>query len=221
MLVSGAGSAGLAAGLALAMAGLRTACIDPAPLEPPAGESTRTVALLPTSVALLHSLGTWDRLRADAQPITEFRFREAGSRAEAACVRAAEIGARALSWNMLDASLHSALGAAAARTALLQRIQPGRILSLSRRNDCVFALLEDGRRMRARMVVAADGRHSPTRESAGIRIRQWNRGRRAIAFLASSRHAQAHVCTEIHGRQQTAALVPLPDGRAGVVWRDS
>lgn len=217
-LVAGAGSAGLSIALAFARAGLRTICVDPVPRGATAIEAGRSVALLPESRAFLQSLGVWERIGSAAHPIAEFRFAEAGSRRTPVRFQAADIGAEALAWNVPNSALREAIDAEAAETALLERIQPARIRTLSRRRDGVFALLEDGRRIRAQLVVAADGRQSPTREGAGIRIRQWSHGRQAIAFVAASRRAVAGVCREFHGEGQTAALVPLQGDRVAVVW---
>lgn len=218
VLVAGAGSAGLSIALALARAGLRTICVDPAPRGATAVEAGRSVALLPESRAFLQSLGVWERIGGAAHPIAEFRFAEAGSRRTPVRFQAADIGAEALAWNVPNAALRDAIDAEAGEAALLERIQPARILALSRRRDGVFAILDDGRRIRARLAVAADGRQSPTREGAGIRIRQWSHGRQAIAFIAASGRTEAGVCREYHGKGQTAALVPLQGNRVAVVW---
>ena len=218
VLVTGAGAAGLAASLALARSGLRITCIDPAPRESSAHDSDRSIALLPASVKFLRSLDVWSRIEGQAQPITEFRFAEAGTRHISARFHAVDVGAEALAWNVPNAALREGMDAAASATASLDRMQPSRVIALSRREEAVLALLDDGRRIRARLIVAADGRQSSTRESAGIDVRCWSHGRRVVTFLATSRTAEAGVCTEVHGEGQTAALVPLPEGNLAVVW---
>ncbi len=217
VLVTGAGHTGLAAALALAQVGLRSVCVDPSAGEPP-GESIRSVALMPDSVELLRSLGIWNRIEAHAQPITEFRFREAQAADGAVRFRASDVGLAALAWNVTNESLRLALEAAASESALVERIRPARVAALACRNDSVLAMVNDGSRFRARLAVAADGRDSPTRRFAGVRVRRWSLGRQAIAFVAATRAGESTVCTEIHGSRQTAALVPLPDGRNAVVW---
>ena len=49
--------------------------------------------------------------------------------------------------------------------------------------------LEDGRKLRAPLLVAADGRNSPTREAAGINVARWNYDHQAIVsvFATSGR----------------------------------
>ena len=218
ILVTGAGAAGLAASLALARSGLSTTCVDPAPRGYSAHESGRSIALLPASVKFLRSLDVWSRVEGQAQRITEFRFAEAGTRRVSARFHAIDVGAEALAWNVPNAALGEAMDAAASATASLDRMQPSRVVALSRREDAVLALLDDGRRIRARLVVAADGRESPARESAGIGVRRWSHGRQVVTFLATSQTAETGVCTEVHGERQTAALVPLPEGNLAVVW---
>jgi len=216
VLVAGAGIAGLAAGLALARGGLRTVCVDPAPEAPPTGEAARAVALLPASVHLLRRLGAWDDAAAAAQPIREFRFSEAGSRGAAPLLRAADIDAPALAWNVANHVLRRTLRAAAATA--LTRLQSTRITSLSRREDVVLAGLSSGERVSARLLVAADGRQSATRREAGIAVRRLGFGRRILSFLACVPSQPPDVCFETHGHGGTAARVPLPGGRVAAVW---
>ena len=218
VLVIGGGPAGIAVALAVARAGLKTACVDRAPMGRSAEDSGRTVALLPASVEFLRAIGVWERLSTTVHPITEFRFLDARAAHAAVHFRAADIGVDALAWNSPNAALREALDGCASDTALIERIQPGGIVAISRREDGVLALLTDGRRVRARLLVAADGRGSATRETAGIHVRRWNHGRRAITFAVESHRLESGVCTEIHGERQTTALVPLSDGKSAVVW---
>ncbi len=219
VLVVGGGPAGIAVAIAVARAGLRTACVDRAPMGPSEEDSGRTVALLPASAEFLRAIGVWERLDTMLHPITEFRFLDAGSAHAAVHFRAAEIGVDALAWNTPNAALREALDCCASEdAAMIERIQPGGIVAISRREDGVLALLTDGRRLRARLLVAADGRGSTTRETAGIQVRQWNHGRRVIAFEIASHRLESGVCIEIHGERQTTALVPLSGGKSAVVW---
>ena len=201
VLVTGAGAAGLAASLALARSGLRIACIDPAPRGPSAQESGRSIALLPTSVNFLRTLDVWSRIEGQAQRITEFRFAEAGTERVSARFHAVDIGTDCLAWNVPNAALREAIDAGASANPSLDRIQPARVVALSRREDAILALLDDGRRIRARLVVAADGRHSATRKSAGIGVRCWSHGRQVVTFLVTSPRAESGVCKEIHGER--------------------
>ena len=85
--------------------------------------------------------------------------------------------------------------------------------------------LSDGTRLRARLVIAADGRNSPMRKAAGIDVRTTRFGQKALAFAVTHDVPHDNVSTEIHRTGGPFTLVPLPDldGRpsSAVVWMET
>ena len=71
--------------------------------------------------------------------------------------------------------------------------------------------LSDGARLRARLVIAADGRNSAVREAAGIGVRTLRYGQKALAFAVTHPIPHDNVSTEIHRSGGPFTLVPLPD----------
>jgi 2-octaprenyl-6-methoxyphenol hydroxylase len=71
--------------------------------------------------------------------------------------------------------------------------------------------LSDGARLRARLVIAADGRNSAVREAAGIDVRTTRYGQKALAFAVTHPIPHENVSTEIHRSGGPFTLVPLPD----------
>lgn len=222
ILVAGAGIAGLALALALAQTGARVLVVDPAGgggAEPK--PDRRTAALLPPSVALLRDLGVWDRVADHAAPIRSLRIAEprprtprpGGARFDASHVRA-----DALAWNIPNHALHAALRAAADDEPGLELRAPARIRTLARRDDAALAVLKDGSAVRASLVVAADGRNSPTRKDAGIGCWRWRGGQKALAFQARVARGASGVCTEIHQSGTVLTAIPLPGRHAAFVW---
>ena len=57
--------------------------------------------------------------------------------------------------------------------------------------------LGDGRKLRAPLLVAADGRNSPTREAAGIRMARWRYDHTAIVSTLRHERPHDHVAYEI------------------------
>ena len=108
VLLVGAGAVGLTLGVALAQAGLRVALAGVADTRP----NGRTVALLEGSVALLASLGLWQRLEPEAEPLRVMRLVDAtGSlfRGPPLEFRAAEIGREDFGRNIENHRLVAAL----------------------------------------------------------------------------------------------------------------
>ena len=86
----------------------------------------------------------------------------------------------------------------------------------------VRAALSDGRTVTAALLVAAEGRNSPTRTAAGIRVARWSYDHAAI--IGAFHHERAHGQTafEIFYPAGPFALLPLVDDaigpRSAIVW---
>jgi 2-octaprenyl-6-methoxyphenol hydroxylase len=87
----------------------------------------------------------------------------------------------------------------------------------------VSARLADGTELSAALMIAAEGRNSPTREEAGIAVARWDYKHRAI--IAGLTHERPHggVAWEIFYPAGPFALLPLLDGpdgahRSALVW---
>lgn len=80
--------------------------------------------------------------------------------------------------------------------------------------------LADGTELRATLIVAADGRNSPAREAAGIRLVGWPYDQ--MGLVATVKHELPH-----HGRAEEHftpsgpfAILPLPGNRSSLVWSE-
>ena len=232
ILVSGGGIAGLIAAAAFGAEGFSTLCVDPAPPvtdESAEGVELRSTAFLAPSVALLQRIGLWDRLAPHATPLQVMRIVDAGGAEPRARLSrefdAAEIGDQPFGWNLPNWLLRREISA---RVAQLQsvRFQPGTgTAGVTAREDGALVTLSDGRRLRARLLIGADGRNSPVRQALGIGVRTFRYGQKALAFAVTHEIPHENVSTEIHRSGGPFTLVPLPDrdGRpsSAVVWMES
>jgi 2-octaprenyl-6-methoxyphenol hydroxylase len=84
--------------------------------------------------------------------------------------------------------------------------------------------LTDQSRVQARLVIAADGRNSPTRGQVGIGVRTLRYGQKAVVFTVTHDRPHEFTSTEVHRSGGPFTLVPLPDhdGRhlSAVVWME-
>jgi 2-octaprenyl-6-methoxyphenol hydroxylase len=117
------------------------------------------------------------------------------------------------------------------REALQERAEAGRnswllwksrVTSTDRTDDGVVVLLEDGRKLHAPVLVAADGRGSQTREAAGIRVARWRYNHQAIVSVLRHELPHEHVAYEIFYPTGPFALLPMTDDagghRSAIVW---
>ncbi|MEO1470528.1 MAG: FAD-dependent monooxygenase [Pseudomonadota bacterium] len=236
ILVAGGGIAGLAAGARLAADGHAVLVADPKPAAGGGGDvpaDRRTTAFLTPALETFRHAGARAAMDPHATPLWAMRIvsAEGGSgtaagpgpaaRAEAS-FQAREIGERPFGYNLSNMAARAALETAlvaSPRGALANGVAVERVLA--RRHDTV-ARLSDGRQVRARLVVAADGRDSRLRDGAGIAVRRWSYGQHAIVTTVTHEAPHGGVSTEIHRPGGPLVLVPLGDidGRpaSSVVW---
>src|SRR6185312_4044971 len=75
-----------------------------------------------------------------------------------------------------------------------------------------------GRTLGARLVVAADGRDSPTRTAAGIPATSWSYTQTAIVTTFAHGRAHGGVSAELHRRPGPLTIVPGPGNTSSLVW---
>jgi 2-octaprenyl-6-methoxyphenol hydroxylase len=231
ILISGGGVAGLTAAAAFGASGFRTLCVDPAPpvtSEAEAGADMRTTAFLHPSRGVLETAGLWERLAPHAAPLQIMRIIDAGGETPQARLtrdfNAAEISDEPFGWNLQNWLLRREMVARLAELPLVS-FRPGvATTGLLTRDSGAEVALSDGSRVRARLVVAADGRHSFIREAAGIAVKTTRYGQKALAFAVTHPEPHNNVSTEIHRSGGPFTLVPLPerDGRhsSAIVWME-
>jgi 2-octaprenyl-6-methoxyphenol hydroxylase len=231
ILISGGGIAGLVAAAAFGTAGFSVICVDPAPPVTERdvdGSDMRTTAMLQPARGVLETAGLWDRLAPHASALQVMRIVDAGGETPEPRLtkdfNAADLSDLPFGWNLPNWVLRREC---VARLNDLEHVEfrPGTgTASLFTRTSEARVALSDGSRVRARLVIAADGRASPMREAAGIAVRTLRYGQKALAFAVTHPIPHENVSTEIHRTGGPFTLVPLPDHdgmpSSAVVWMD-
>ncbi len=216
-LIIGGGAVGFTAAIALAQTGRSVAILSGGDDLPDLG---RTAALLNGSLEFLSTLGIKSALEAESWPLSKMRIIDVkGSlvRAPTITFNASELGLLDFGRNISNAKLVCILRKQAYQTPNLDvfEIKSKKIDILE--NE-VHVLTSDDEVIIAEMVVAADGRNSYSRETAGIATRRWSHEQTSLTFYM--RHSQDHedISTEFHTDQGPFTLVPLEPYLSSVVW---
>lgn len=214
VLVVGAGPAGLALGAALADAGLQVTLLEQqgaaALKDPP--EDGREIALTHRARRVMASLGLWSPLSdADIAPLNEARVVDGSSPLVLHFGQERPAGGGPLGWLVPNHLIRRAAWQAATARSGVQVLCDARVTTIARDAHAAQVTLADGRRLSARLLVAADSRFSATRRLAGIGAAMHDFGRSVV--VGRVRHAQDHggVAWECFHYGNTLALLPLND----------
>ncbi len=229
VLIGGAGVAGLALALALRQGlgdGFSITVADPA-LGTPAHDP-RASAIVAAAQRLFQAIGVWDTVADEAQPIldmvvTDSRLTDAVRPVFLTFDGDAEPG-QPFAHMVENGPLHAAL-AARARELKVALIPCGieTFAPISGAPTAAAGLsvaLANGGRLRARLLVAADGARSSIRARAGIPVRGWSYGQSAIVATVAHERDHAGRAEEHFLPAGPFAILPLKHCRSSIVWTE-
>jgi 2-octaprenyl-6-methoxyphenol hydroxylase len=116
--------------------------------------------------------------------------------------------------------IRRALFAAVREAANIALISPAAVNAVAMRGEYTHAQLSNGSALRAKLVVAADGRDSPLREQMGLRTIAWSYPQ--VGIVATVRHEQEHkgVAYEHFLPSGPFAILPMTGNRSSLVWTE-
>lgn len=223
LLILGGGLVGMALALAAARQGLSSHVIDradPAELTKE-GFDDRATAISTASWHLFRNIGIADSLEPFACNISSIAVTDQNRPGRIDFTP--EMHEGTLGRMFPNRRLRLALFEAAADEPLIHWASKAEIIERHRGEFETSAVLDDGRTLKGRLMVAAEGRGSPTREEAGIAIAKWDYHHRAV--IAGLTHSKPHdnVAWEIFYPAGPFALLPMKDDedgthRSSLVW---
>lgn len=219
IVIAGGGVAGATAAAFLAQSGHRVALVDrqrPKDLDPGSDFDPRVVAIAPGSAAVLDAAGAWERLPTERLgPYDRMQVHADGGEIE---FRASEHGLSQLGWIVEVPWLQACVWQALAGIGGVELIAPAGVKDVSQREDHVRIERDDGKTLRARLLVAADGARSRLRQMAGIETEMWHYNQQALVCHVTTERPNDGIAWQRFTEHGPLALLPLADGRSSIVW---
>jgi 2-octaprenyl-6-methoxyphenol hydroxylase len=223
--ISGASFAGLALARGLSQAfgsGVTIALIDrTAGLAGPAAD-TRAFAIWAASKNLLEVLGVWPEIAPEAEPITTIEITDSdlGDAMRPARLTFEALTADgAVAGTIVPASLmHQALYNSVAADPAITWIAPAEATDLDLGEPLASIGLSDGRRVHARLIIAAEGRNSKLRAAAGIKTTGSDYGQTGIVTIVQFSEPHGGVAIQHFLPGGPFAILPMTDNRACITW---
>jgi len=223
LAIVGGGLVGASLALSLAPLGLRIALVEA--VSPVQGEQhpsfdERTTALSNGTVRAFKTLGVWAGMEREAAPIRKIHVSDQG-RFGSARIDAAEQGLEALGYVVPNRAIGAALWQGLSRAPAVEVIAPARVTGseLADASRVVhYEVAGEARSLSARLVVAADGIRSLVRDQAGIDADHIGYEQVAITAVMTTQRFHDYVAYERFTEEGPIAILPLTDGRCGMVW---
>ena len=221
VIIFGGGMIGLALAAALDSSGLSTIVVDPADPAPRTNArfDGRTSAVSSSSMRMLETIGVAQHL---AEPGCPIRTISVADGRDPGGLHFDADDDEPLGWMHENRHLRGALQARAEAAGNSWLLWKSRIAAVERGDHGVVVSLEDGRKLCAPLLVAADGRNSPMREAADIRVARWRYEHQAIVSVLGHQRPNDHVAYEIFFPTGPFALLPMTDAngshRSAIVW---
>jgi 2-octaprenyl-6-methoxyphenol hydroxylase len=223
LLILGGGLVGMALALAAAKKGMSSHVIDRAdPAELTAeGFDERATAISTASWHMFTNIGIADGLEKFACDIASIAVTDQQKPGRIDFQPDETQGT--LGRMFPNRRLRLALFEAAAEEPLINWVSKAEVTERQRSEYGVAAVLASGEKLKGRLMIAAEGRQSPTRDEAGFTLAKWDYKHRAV--IAGITHAKPHdnVAWEIFYPAGPFALLPMNDDadgthRSSLVW---
>lgn len=217
VLIVGGGLAGLSLAVALRKTQLSVGLIEGNAPRRPEGWDARIYAISPANAAFLEQIGAWQHL--DTQRLCPVEGMEvAGDQGGKLDFSAYDAGATELAWIAEASLMQCELWESAKRQANLFLLCPARPQVLDIQPDKATLTLQDGRQLKARLIVAADGADSWTRSAAGIDVNFKHYGQKGVVANFACERPHRNTAFQWFRNDGILAWLPLPDNKMSMVW---
>lgn len=223
IVIVGAGLVGASFALALRGSGLKLALVEaqaPAAIATAAADDwdSRVYAINPGSARFLDALGVWQRL-ARSRIAAVHEMQVCGDAANAQLQFSAyESGVAELAWIVENRQLQSVLWQGLEQQHNVELFCPDKCASLQMHEEAVEISIASGRILRARLVVAADGMHSWTRQAAGMAAARKPYGQMGVMANFATEKPHHGTAFQWFRPDGVLAYLPLPGERISIVW---
>ena len=223
VIILGGGLVGSALAVALDAHGLTAIVIDIADPDVilAAGFDGRASAIASAPYRMLETIGVVDRLAGLGCPIEGIRVSDGLE--PGALDFEPDADSSALGHMFENRQLRRALLEAAEAAPGVDVRMKTRAVSVERGEHGVVATLDSGATIRAPLLIAAEGRNSPTREAAGLKVARWSYDHAALVTSLVHEHSHRNIAYEIFYPTGPFAILPLNDDaqglhRSAIVW---
>ena len=231
--VVGGGLVGLSLAAALGSAGVSTIVVerqDPAAMDD-ARYDGRTTAIAQGSKRALQAVGAWEKLERHASPILEIRVSDGRVDGYTSPLFLhydhAEVGDEPLGYIAENRMIRRVLMNRLRQAGSVRIIAPATVHHLKHGHEAATLSLDNGMTVRAQLVAACDGRASPVRDMAGIKVTEHRYKQTALVCTVAHEKPHGGIAHERFLPGGPFAILPMTDDstakpahRSSIVWTE-
>ncbi|MEM1277953.1 MAG: FAD-dependent monooxygenase [Pseudomonadota bacterium] len=219
--IVGGGLIGPALALALKSASIEAIVLDAKPVETRAADDFdgRAYAIALGSQRLLATLGIWDKVAGEAQPITDIHVSEGKAPDPLLHFDPKELDEGRFGWILEDRFLRRALLDALSEKGIAD-FAPVSVEGMARDTYSAALTLSDGKVLNADLVVAADGRRSGLGRMAGISQVGWRYEQTGLVNAIAHERPHNGLAHQSFFQGGPFAVLPLTGNRSSLVWSE-
>jgi ubiquinone biosynthesis UbiH/UbiF/VisC/COQ6 family hydroxylase len=221
IVIIGGGLVGASLAAALKSSGLKLALVEgqSLPAVSPGDESwdSRIYAVTPGNAEFLRQCDAWQKLDMNrVQQVEEMRvFGDTGAELD---FSAYQVGAPELTFILESRLLQQALWDGLQQQDNLTLLNPARCAELTWHPEAAHLKLQDGREIKAKLIVGADGRDSWVRQQADMPEAPTPYHQHGVVANFSTGKPHHGTAYQWFQPDSILALLPLPDKRVSIVW---
>ena len=215
VVIVGGGLAGMTLACLLGQGGVRVACVDRDDPLRAMGADLRTTAVSYGSSRILDRAGIWAVLGERICAIRDLEILD-GQSPVLLRFLSGDVEDKSFGWIADNADLRAAMMERMGALETVAHIAPAGVADFEVDGAGAAVILQDGRRLSARLVVGADGRGSFTREWMGVRVRRRDYRQRAVICAAAHENPHENVAVEHFFPAGPFAVLPMHDDADGV-----
>ncbi|AUN94291.1 UbiH/UbiF family hydroxylase [Pseudazoarcus pumilus] len=217
VLIVGGGLAGASLAVALRGTQRRVAVVEPRAPQRPAGWDQRIYAISPASRAYLDDIGIWAHLDPSRlAPVREMAiFGDVDGHLH---FSAYEAGLAELACIVESSHMQVEMWETLRRQHNVSLFSPASARSITPGEQSVAIELDDGRVLRTRLLVAADGANSVVRETLGIAARTTPYNELGVVANFTCERPHDGIARQWFRDDGVLAWLPLPGNRVSMVW---
>lgn len=217
VLIVGGGLAGASLAVALRGTQRRVALVEPRAPRRPAGWDQRIYAISPASRDFLDYIGVWAHLDASRlEPVREMAIY--GDAHGSLRFSAYEAGLPELACIVESSHMQVEMWETLRRQHNVSLFSPACARSITPGEQFVAIELDDGRVLRTRLLVAADGANSVVRETLGIAARTMPYDELGVVANFGCERPHDGIARQWFRDDGVLAWLPLPGNRVSMVW---